>query len=121
MQTTAGDNATDTQHLLHDKDSNLKRRWSTFQLVFFVIIAIIVTGLATNMDRIVDQINDSSEDSSSNEPAEPSCNYEFGHSAKACFALAEDYTEFNFGAYGMKDIMYTKTCHIQTAYNTKNR
>ena len=98
MQTEAANNTNDTQHLLHDKDSsNSQRRWSTIQLVFIVILAIIISALATNMDRIVDAISDS-KDSSSNEP---SSNYEFGHSARDLFALDEDYTEFNFGAYGM--------------------
>lgn len=114
MQTEVGDNGNEGQHLLHDKDSNFKRRWSTFQLVFMLIIAIIVSALATNMDRIVDEINNSSNDSNSNEPAESTCNYKFGNSAKNCFALADDYTEFNFGAYGIFSMQYY---HIQIVYN----
>ena len=99
MQTEAAA-AHDTAALLHEKPSKAftKRKWSTVQLVFAVLVAVIVSNIASNMDRIVDVITKDASDSSD----DAATVYKFGHEARDLFALDPDYTEFNFGAYGMK-------------------
>ena len=92
----------DSQSLLSkSNDPKTSKRWSTFQILLAVMIAIIVAGIASNMDRIVESVesNSNKDDSTSS--------YTFGHSSRKYFALDDDYTEFNFGAYGI----YTQCIH----------
>ena len=95
MQTEAAP-TDDTEALLRDQQSKPKRRWSTFQLILIAFIVMVITAVASNMDRIVDALSDSD---SSNDTE--SCEYNFGNTARCHFSLDPDYTEFNFGAYGM--------------------
>eukprot|EP01084_Bolivina_argentea_P248164 415088_1 len=94
MQTEAV-GSRDAEALLY-KQSKIKPKWTTIQLIIIAFIVMVTTALVTNMDRIVDAIRDNNSDSSSNEITD----YEFGHNAKKLFALDSDYKEFNFGAYG---------------------
>eukprot|EP01084_Bolivina_argentea_P117376 208470_1 len=93
MQSLEFSGTDNTKLLSSSKSTDKKEKWSTFQVILFVLFGMILAGIFSNLDRIISSLKDNKNETTQN-------NYALGHNMRQYFAFDNDFIEFNSGGGG---------------------